>query len=71
MVPGFYQEIGSFRRFDAGRQEDRSAAGSADAKVTVPPVDIFDNFGSNNDLAMAGAVMRVGMHGAIRISRQG
>lgn len=71
MVPGFQQEIGPFRRFDAGWQEDWSAAGSADAEITVPPVDIIDNFGSNDDFTMAGAVMGVGMHDAITISRQG
>ena len=56
MVSCFEQEVGFFRGFYPGWQEYRAAAGSADAEITVPLVDIFDDFRNNGDLAQAGAV---------------
>jgi hypothetical protein len=57
------QEIGFFWGFDPGWQEYWPAAGSADTKITVPFIDIFDHFRENGNLAQAGIIF--GMHDAI------
>jgi hypothetical protein len=57
------QEVGFFLGFDSGRQEYWPATGGADAKITVPFIDIFDHFRDNRNLAYAGTVF--GMHDAI------
>jgi hypothetical protein len=57
------QEVGFFGRFDPCWQEYWPAAGSADTKITVPFIDIFDNFRDNRHLAQAGIIF--GMHDAI------
>jgi hypothetical protein len=64
MVTGFEQEISLFRGFDPCWQENGSAAGSADAEITVPLVDIFYHFRNDCDLSQAGAVMGMGKHDA-------
>ena len=62
MVPRLEQEVGLFRGFDAYRQEDRPAAGSADTKITIPLVDIVNHFRNDGDFSQTCAVMRMGKH---------
>jgi hypothetical protein len=62
VVTCFEEEIGLFRRLDSDRQEDRSAAGRTDAKITVPFPDIFDHFGKDRDFSQTCAFMRMGKH---------
>jgi len=62
MVTRLEQEVGLFRGFNPYGQEDRSAAGSTDTKITVPLVDIFNHFRNDGDFTQTCAVMRMGKH---------
>jgi hypothetical protein len=62
MVTRLEQEVGLFRGFNPYGQEDRSAAGSTDTKITVALIDIFNHFRNDGDFAKPGAVMRMGKH---------
>ena len=62
------QEVGFFWGFDPGWKEYWPAAGGADAKITVPFIDIFDHIRDNRHLAYAGAVF--GIHDAIYLGME-
>jgi hypothetical protein len=62
MVTRLEQEVSFFRGLDPYRQEDRPAAGSTDTKITVPLVDIFNNFRNDSDFSQSCSVMRMGKH---------
>lgn len=64
MVAGFQEEVTLFRGFDADRQQYRAAAGSTDPEVTVPFIDVGNNFRDDSDVTQGWTVMRMGMHDA-------